>query len=417
MIAEIVTTGTELLLGEITNENSRWLAEFLNQNGYTVAFMSTVGDNPDRMREVFETALSRADLVITSGGLGATQGDITKKAGAEAMHLPFVKREEESKRLKAYYEARGRTFIPALDRQSWFAEGAHILPNDVGSASGSAVVHDGHILVHLPGPPFEMKTMAQNHLLPWLISKVGSQGIIRSVILPVTGMTETEVEDRLMDMVKSQSNPTMAFLARPGYIAVRLTARGTTEEETEALLAPWADEIRRRIPVESYQLEGHVEEDLAEELLERKLTLGAAESCTGGLIGKLITDRPGSSVYFKGSAVTYWNEAKEHVLHVSGETLREFTAVSRETAEEMAEGARKLYNADIAISTTGYAGPGRGERGEPAGLVYIGIAGPRGTEVTRCQFMGDRDHVRMGAAEKACYLALTYIRKFNLRSE
>lgn len=411
MITEIITTGTELLLGEIVNENSQWLASFLNEHGYTVAYMTAVGDNPDRMRSVFRTALGRADLVITSGGLGSTQGDITKEAGADVLGKPFVLFPKESERLRRYYEERGRQYLPAQERQAWFAEGAELLPNEAGSASGCAVEKDGKILIHLPGPPFEMKQMAEHHMMPWLTARFGPQGIIRSLVLSVEGAAEVDIERKIMDLVKAQSSPTIALYARPGYIAVRLTAQGADEESAMEAIRPAAETIMARLPAVQYNLEGDARRDLIGLLREHHLTLSAAESCTGGLIGKLMTDLPGSSDYFKGSAVTYWNSAKERVLHVAPETLAAHTAVSAETAGEMAEGSRRLYETDLAVSTTGYAGPGRGERGEPEGLIYIGVAGPAGTEIHREQFLGSRKSVRYGAAEKALFYAADYIRK------
>lgn len=414
MITEIVTTGSELLLGEIANENAQWLASFLNEHGYTVAYMTTVGDNPSRMEETFRHALTRADLVITSGGLGSTLGDITKKAGASVMDLPYVHVEEESKRLRKYYEDKHHPFLPSLDRQAWFAKGAHLFFNEAGSASGSAVEKGGKILIHLPGPPFEMKTMMRNQVMPWLDRKLGSQGIIRSLVLSAVHMTEAKIEEKIGDLLRAQSNPTIALLARPGYVAVRVTAKGVDEEETMALIEKTAGEIEKRMPVSRYHLEGDVLHDLHEFLLKEGLTVSAAESCTGGLIGKFLTDNPGSSSYFKGSAVTYWDETKEKVLSVRKEDLDQFTAVSAPVAEEMAEGSRSLYGSDIAVSTTGYAGPGKGERGEDAGLVYIGIAGSWGTEVHREQFFGSRRSVRYGAAEKALYYLLQYGKKVKL---
>jgi len=409
MITEIVTTGTELLLGEIANENARWLAAFLNGHGYTVHYQTTVGDNPARMRSVFETALSRADLVITSGGLGATRGDITKKAGAEALGLPFQLFPEEEARLKAYYAEKGRKYMDAYARQAWFAEGAELLENDAGSAPGCAISRNGKILVHLPGPPFELKTMAEKRLLPWLETRCGNQGVIRSLMLSLRNAGETETEAALMDLVAAQENPTIAFYARPGYIAIRLTAKAETEEAALALLTPMAGEIRRRFPLAETRLEGDARNELVRLLSEKKWTLCAAESCTGGLIGKLMTDKAGSSDYFKGSAVTYWNSAKETVLGVRAETLEAYTAVSAETAKEMAEAARKLYGADLAVATTGYAGPGKGERGEPAGLVYIAVAGPAGTKAFENHFLGSRKSVRYAAAEEALWQAVLAI--------
>ncbi len=414
MIIEIITTGTELLLGEIANENSQWLASFLNEHGYTVAYMTTVGDNPERMCSVFRGALRRADLVITTGGLGSTQGDVTKRAGAEALGLPFVLFPEESARLRAYYEARGRTYLPAQERQAWFAEGAELLPNDAGSASGCAVTAGGRTLIHLPGPPFEMKQMAEHRMMPWLIAHFGDQGVIRSLVLSIENAAEVDVEKTIMDLVEAQSNPTIALYARPGYIAVRLTAKGQNGEEAMERIRPVAEQIMERLPALRYNLEEDARRDLVDLLTARRLTMSAAESCTGGLIGKLMTDWPGSSAYFMGSAVTYWNSAKEHLLHVAPETLERFTAVSEETAREMAEGSRALYGADLAVSTTGYAGPGKGERGEPEGLVYIGVSGPAGTEVHRELFLGSRKSVRYGAAEKALFYAAEYIRAHRL---
>lgn len=409
MITEIITTGTELLLGEITNENSQWLAQFLNEHGFTVAYMTTVGDNRERMKEALEVALGRAQLVITSGGLGSTQGDITKEVGAKVMGLPFVCVEEEVKRLRAYYEGKGRTYLPSLERQAWFAKGSHILPNDAGSAAGAVVEGAGKILVHLPGPPFEMKTMAETYMMPYLEKHWGLQGVIRSMVLPIEGLSEAEIEEKIMDLIQNQGNPTLALLARPGYIALRLTAKAETGELALSLLHPLAEEIKKRLPVSTYHIEQKVRGDVTKLLLQKHITVSAAESCTGGLIGKLLTDLPGSSSYFKGSAVTYWNEAKEKVLGVDGKTLLRYTAVSQEVAFQMAEGSRKLYDADIAVSTTGYAGPGLGERGEEPGLVYIGISGPCGTEVHKENFMGSRKSVRYGAAEKALYYIMQYV--------
>ena len=361
MIVEIITTGTELLLGEIMNENSCWLARFLNEHGYTVAYLTTVGDNPERMKNAFITAFGRADIVITSGGLGSTLGDITKKAGASAMGLSLVHVESEHKRLCAHYEHIGRPMSPQLDRQAWFCEGAFILKNDVGTASGSALTYKGKTLIHLPGPPFEMKVMAQRYMMPWLEKNFGDQGIIRSVVLSVTGMGEPQVESLLMDLLKKQSNPTIALLARPGFIAVRVTAWGKDGEEALNRMEPVIREIEQRIPEYTTVREQGIHQALAEELKDRQLVMCAAESCTGGLIGKLMTDYPGS-LLFKGSCVTYWNEAKEHILGVKKETLDKYTAVSAETAREMAEGARKLMGPTLLFPPQAMQGQAK-ERG------------------------------------------------------
>lgn len=299
MITEIITTGTELLLGEIVNENAQWLASFMNEHGYTVAYLTTAGDNPKRLEETFKTALARADIVITSGGLGSTMGDITKKAGADALGIPFMLNADESIRLKSYYEQKKRKYLPSLERQAWFAKGAVLLKNEYGSASGSVTECNGKLLIHLPGPPFEMKMMAQNQMMPFLEEKFGNQGVIRSAELPVKGLSEAEIETRISHLLKAQNNPTIALLARPGYILVRVTGKGCSADDAYHLMEPVIKQIGELLPVSSYHIEKNAREDLVKEIQNNKLTISAAESCTGGLIGKLLTDLPGSSDYSK----------------------------------------------------------------------------------------------------------------------
>jgi nicotinamide-nucleotide amidase len=410
MITEIITTGTEILLGEIDNENSRWLSELLNRFGYTVAWQTTVGDNFDRLCSAMDTALHRADLVITTGGLGSTQGDLTKSAGASVLGVPYCLNREESDRLRAMYEKNGRVYSKALERQAWFGENARLLPNEAGTASGCILEKHGKILIHLPGPPFEMKQMASNQMIPCLIEKNGPQGMILSRVLSVQGLSESETERRIMDRMQKQSNPTLALYARPGFIALRITARAESEDKAEELIEKEAALIKDRLPLGDYHMESGIRDALTKILIGRSLSVSAAESCTGGLIGKLMTDLPGSSSYFMGSAVTYQNSAKESILGVSPDIIRHFTAVSSETAAQMAEGSRRIYGSDVAVSTTGYAGPGTGERGEAPGLVYIGVSGAFGTVVHEERFMGSRKSVRYAAAEKAMYWVWRYIR-------
>lgn len=412
MITEIITTGTELLLGEIPDENGRWLSVLLNSRGYTVTRRTTVGDNPERLYQAIREALGRADLVITTGGLGSTQGDITKKAGSRAIGLPFELNQEESERLRIYYEEKHRPYSRFLDRQAWFCRGAELLKNETGSASGCAVQNKGKILIHLPGPPSEMKPMAAKQMIPWLGKNFGDLGIICSEVFCATGITESETERRILDLILAQSNPTIALLARPGYIAVRVTARADSAEQAEILIHPIGEEIQKRLPILEYHIERNALSDLIGTLKDHRLTISAAESCTGGLIGKLLTDAAGSSAYFQGSAVTYQDSAKADLLGVSTIDLKTYTAVSRQVASQMADGSRRLYKSDIAVSTTGYAGPA-GNTEEPTGLVYIGISGHRGTEVHEEHFFGNRKAVRYAAAEKAIYHAWQYILKTN----
>lgn len=412
MIVEIVTTGTELLLGEIYNENSKYLAEILNQYGYTVAYMTTVGDNPTRMKQAIMTALERADIVITTGGLGSTSGDITKQAGADALGQSLVLRESEYTRLQEYYNKRRMRWNENRKKQALFLKDADILQNDCGSASGSAYAYGhGKALIHLPGPPSEMREMATRYMISWLNNRFGNQGITISKIMTVEGRTESDLEQSLRAYIQNQSNPTIALLIRPGYTIIRLTAHEENREKASQLLKPLSRAIAEIVPVTTISMYEDPCPQVFSLLKKHDFTISAAESCTGGWIGKLLTDQPGSSVYFKGSAVTYWNEAKENILRVKSKDIKTYTAVSVKVAAQMAKGSRFLYNSDIAISTTGYAGPGVGERGEKPGLVYIGISGPYGTAVYKEHFYGNRECVRLAASRKALFRVCDYIKE------
>lgn len=412
MIVEIITTGTELLLGEIQNTNSKYLAELLNKYGYTVAYMTTVGDNLVRMKQAIATALARADIVITTGGLGSTDGDITKKAAADAIGGSLKINLREASRLQTYYIHKGLAWNVSREKQAYFLRGADLLPNDCGVASGSAYVDGNKVLVHLPGPPSEVRDMAQRQMIPWLIEKFGNQGINVSKILTVEGCSEGDIEIALKDLIQNQSNPTIALLVRAGYTIVRITAHGETRDEALKLIQPIGSAVCGRISVNSAPMNEDPVPQLFSLLKAYGFTLSAAESCTGGWIGKLLTDLPGSSNYFKGSAVTYWNETKERILNVQQADLEKYTAVSFAVAAQMAKGSRFLYNSDIALSTTGYAGPGPGERNESPGLVYIGVSGPYGTAVYKERFYGNRECIRLAASRKALFRICDYI-KFN----
>ena len=412
MFVELITTGSELLLGEIWNNNSRFLSQELNKMGYSVVFHTTVGDNPRRMEAALIAALSRADIIITTGGLGPTQGDITKEITAKLLDLPLEFHPEIKEQIRDWFKRSNKTMTQNNDRQCLFAEGADIFTNEAGTAPGCAIHWDDKLIVHLPGPPREMRWMFENRLKPYLLETFGSQGCIESLIVKVYDMGESTMEEQIMDLMKAQSNPTLALYAKPGYVELRITAKADTKEEAVAMLAPIEKKLRERL----HRTAVTYNDDTMAALLQRKLlqygmTISAAESCTGGFVGSLITDVPGSSEYFRGSAVTYCDEIKHHVLHVSEKTLQTVGAVSAETAEQMAQGSRKLYSADIAVSTTGIAGPGGGTEEQPVGLVYTGIDGPWGTVVHRDVFPGDRAEIKRRAATRAIYYAVQYLIK------
>lgn len=288
--------------------------------------------------------------------------------------------------------------------------GAVSFANGAGTAPGVAIQKNGKILVHLPGPPSEMRWMYKNRLKPWLMQHFKSQGYIQSLYIKIYDMGEAFIEEKLMDLVKGQSNPTMAMYARPGYVEVRLTAQAATMEAGQALLTPICKELQRRLQRTAVSYNNETIADvLGREITMRHMTVSAAESCTGGLVGSFITDVAGASDYFRGSAGTYCNEMKHKILQVSQETLDTYTEVSSQTAAEMAQGSRRLYGADIAVSTTGIAGPGGGTEEKPVGLVYTGVAGPWGTVTHKDVYPGDRMEVKRRAAVRAIYYIVQYI--------
>ena len=400
MIVELISTGSELLLGHIVNTNVKWLSEELNNRGYSVAYQTTVGDNPERMKEVFQRAGERADIVISSGGLGATQGDITRKSLADALGLPLVFHEEAGREVDSFYEKQGRVKPYESDRDRYLPEGAKVLHNPVGVAPAVVVEQNNTVYILLPGPPSELQGTFVESVSPFLEQRFGQQGIIYSERYAVYGYREMQLETLLQDMIQNQQNPTIALLIKPGYIEIRLTAKGESKVDCQEKLGPWRSILLERLE-DIRSLDTSVLEDFHKVALEIGITIGTAESCTGGLVGKILTDLGGSSGYYQGGVISYANTVKEQVLGVSSETLATYGAVSEETAKEMVEGVFRVLRTDYAIATTGIAGPGGGSQEKPVGLVYIGIGTPRGITVHKEIFIGDRTSIRNSVAERA----------------
>ena len=400
MIVELISTGSELLLGHIVNTNVKWLSEELNNRGYSVSYQTTIGDNPERMKEVFQRAGERADIVISSGGLGATQGDITRKSLADALGLPLVFHEEAGREVDSFYEKQGRVKPYESDRDRYLPEGAQILHNPVGVAPAVVVEQDNTVYILLPGPPSELQGTFKESVSPFLEQRFGQQGIIYSERYAVYGYREMQLETLLQDLIQNQHNPTIALLIKPGYIEIRLTAKGESKAECQEKLGPWRSILLERLE-DIRSLDTSVLEDFHKVAVERGITIGTAESCTGGLVGKMLTDLGGSSGYYQGGVISYANAVKEQVLGVSPVTLATYGAVSEETAKEMVEGVFRVLRTDYAIATTGIAGPGGGSQEKPVGLVYIGIGTPRGITVYKEIFIGDRTSIRKSVAERA----------------
>ena len=354
-----------------------------------------VGDNAKRLTDVLDLAHRRSDLIITTGGLGPTMDDLTKETVAEFLGLPMVLDRKSLDGIHCLFHTRGWPMAPNNDKQAMFPEGAVILPNENGTAPGAVVEKDGRTYVILPGPPNELNPMFNDQVVPYLSKKAGY--LIHSRVLKIYGMGESSVEEAIQDILLEQSNPTIAPLAKMGEVTLRLTVRCEKGEDADALLDPVEAKIRERLGDIVY---GTDDDTLASALIaslrEKGKTLALAESCTGGLVSKMVTDIPGSSDVFREGVVTYSNEAKEKRLNVH--TVPQYGAVSEETAAAMLEGLLKTSDADIGAAITGIAGPGGGTEEKPVGLVYIAVGDRASHRVHACHFHRDRGRIRHAAA-------------------
>ena len=393
MIAELICVGTELLMGQVTNTNAKYIAEQLAPTGIDMYHQVVVGDNPQRLTETVKTAFSRADIVIFSGGLGPTDDDLTKETVAETLGLKLELYPEEWDRITAYFAKTGRTAAPNNQKQAMFPRPCIILPNPNGTAPGCIMEQNGKAAILLPGPPRELIPMFRDHALPYLLQKSGHKLYSRE--LRIFGKGESDVTYLLDDLIKAQTNPTIAPYAKTGEVTLRITAQCQTEAEGEALVLPMIRTIRERLGDLIYSDCGEPLPVVCHKaLLARGETLAVAESCTGGLLSSAFVDLSGSSAYFIEGAVTYANDAKMRRLGVSKETLDTVGPVSEECAREMAEGLRKRAGTTYALATTGIAGPDGGTPDTPVGTVYVSYASEAETIVKRLQLNGDRTKIR-----------------------
>lgn len=371
MRTEIIAVGTELLLGEIVNTDAPMIAQGLAELGIGVYFQTVCGDNPDRLKSVLEVAKQRADLIITTGGLGPTADDLTKETIAAAFGKGLVRDEESMARLREHFK--GRTMTPNNEKQADVPEGSTVFQNDWGTAPACAFEGEGCLVIMLPGPPRECTPLFREKVMPFLEKRRG--GALCSRYVKVFGMGESEMASRLSRQMDTWENPTAAPYAKEGECLVRITAMGKDKEEAFAMTEPAVREVRQVLGDVVYGVDvDSLEQVVVQEMTARGLTLATAESCTGGLMGKRITDVPGASACYLGGVVSYHNEVKENLLGVRHETLMTKGAVSEDTACQMAQGVRKALGADIGISTTGVAGPGGGTPEKPVGLIYVGIS-------------------------------------------
>ncbi|WP_288480780.1 competence/damage-inducible protein A [uncultured Clostridium sp.] len=400
MRCELLSVGTEILLGDIVNTNAQFLAKELASMGIDIYYQSVVGDNKERMLQAFKEGLSRSDMIITTGGLGPTKDDMTKELACEYFGYKCELHEESLESIKEYFRRMGREFVESNEKQAYFPKEAIILKNNAGTAPGAIIKKDDKTIIVLPGPPSEMKRMFNESVRPYLEKLTGYT--IVSEVVRIHGVGESKVEELVQDLIDNGKNPTVAPYAKEGEVTLRVTAKAKTKEEGEKLIDPVLTEIKNRLGDSIYNIgEEGLNLTVAKLLVDKKLTIGTSESCTGGLLGAGLIDYPGISSSFLEGAITYSNEAKIKTLGVKKETLEKFGAVSEETAREMAEGIRKRCGADIGVSTTGIAGPDGGTDDKPVGLVYIGLSIGDKTIVTRNVFNGDRNSVRRRACLKA----------------
>ena len=411
--AELIAVGTELLLGNIANTDAQMLSQGLSALGINVYYHTVVGDNPERLRAAVETAKTRADIILTTGGLGPTCDDLTKNVLAECFGIKLVFHEPSAQRIEAYFRNLhpDRPMTENNYQQAMLPEGCTVLQNDNGTAPGCAFrTAAGKIVLMLPGPPSELEPMLRNYAVPYLAQF--QSAVIASHSVHVYGRGEAAVAEMIADLTEN-SNPTAAPYAKEGEMFVRVTAKAATQAEADALCAPVVEEIRRRVGSFVYG----VDVDSLEALVVEKLraagkTLATAESCTGGLLAKRITDIAGSSDVFEMGCVTYANRVKENLLGVPHETLEAHGAVSEETARAMAEGIVRASGADVGVGITGIAGPGGGTAEKPVGLVYIALSDGKNTWVAKRQPAGrmkSREWHRHCAASKALDMVRRYL--------
>jgi nicotinamide-nucleotide amidase len=401
MNAEIIAVGSEMLTPERVDTNSLYLTGELNNLGIEVAGKCVVGDHLDRLAGAIRQALARSEIAILSGGLGPTEDDVTREAVAQALGRKLIFHPEIAEALERRFARANRKMAEVNKRQAFVIEGADVLPNDRGTAPGQWLEESTSVVILLPGPPHELKSMFERECLPRLRGLAPVQAI-RTVVLRVAGMSESDLDQLISPVYKKYLNPATTILAANGEIQVHLRARCATESEAEALLAEVAAPIELLLGDRVYSRNGDPIEVVVGNLLrDRRATVSVAESCTGGMLGERLTSVPGSSDYFVGGFITYADAMKVELLGVPAEVLEQHGAVSQETAEAMAAGARRRTGSTYALSITGVAGPDGGSEAKPVGSVYIAIADEAGVYTEHRRFLGDRQRIRTFTAQMA----------------
>ena len=399
MIVEVIAVGTELLLGQIVNSNAAVIGASLAAAGHDANFQQVVGDNQIRLEQAIVLAVSRSDAVIITGGIGPTQDDLTREALAGATATKLVFDEEYARHLEEWWARRGRDMPRSNLRQAEHPEGAELLPNPKGTAPGLALEHEGTLVFCVPGVPEEMEHLLSQEVIPRLSVVSGGPSVVESRLLRTWGRSESDIADRLDDLYRGSANPSIAFLASAGEIKVRITAKARDRAAAAALIDPMASEVRERLGEAVFGVDDEtIERVIIRLLADRGLTIGTAESMTGGLISAALTSVPGASAVVHGSLVAYDHELKRRLLGVTDVDR----VVDPQTAEEMARGGRQLLHADVVVAVTGSAGPVPLE--EPPGTVVIAVATPEETRSKVLHLPGDRERVRAYSVTAALQL-------------
>lgn len=394
MVVELISVGTELLLGNIVNTNASYLADKCANLGLNSYYQSVVGDNEERLKSTIAFALSRADIVILSGGLGPTMDDITKEVSAKVLDMALVEDIYTRERIKEHFRGRWSEIPESNWKQALVPEGAKVVENKNGTAPGLILEKDNKIVILLPGPPNELIPMFRDDIVPYLSELVPE--IIYSKVAKIIGIGESRVTEIIDDLLRAQTNPTIAPYAKTGEVHLRITAKTTNKEDAIKLIQPITIELKKRFGESLYTFDEDetIEEIIVNQLKMKGLTLTTAESCSAGLLAGRIANVPGVSDVFKEGIVTYSNESKIKHLKVKEETIIKYGAVSEETAKEMAIGGAVFASADVCVAVTGIAGPDGGTEEKPVGLVYIACCIKNELFVKRYNFRGNRQRIR-----------------------
>ena len=408
MTAEIICVGTEILLGNIVNTNAAYLAEKCAYLGLSNYYQVVVGDNEQRLLETINTAKSRADVIFLIGGLGPTEDDLTKETAAKAFNVELVMDEEAKNNIVTILTNRGIDITNNNFKQALVPKGSIVLYNKNGTAPGIIMEEAGKVVIMLPGPPNEFVPMVDEQVVPYFLKK-GTDDVIYSRVVKLVGVGESKVAEEISDLI-AMTNPTVATYAKTGEVHIRVTASAANDDEAKALVKPVVKKLKAMYPdnVYSTNADETLERAVVELLSKNGLSITAAESCTGGLVCGKIVNVAGASEVFRGGYITYSNKQKRNVIGVKKSTLEKYGAVSEQVAAEMAKGVLEVSKADVAISTTGIAGPGGGTPEKPVGLVYIGCAVKNKVYVEKFNFSGSRNKVR----ESTVVAALSIVRKY-----